>query len=164
MNKILMLGYLLLAVNSYSQTIEEEKYLEQAEASINDDVYGTFIKEVVKFRVSEDNLNEIYYNNLFIEKIGSAENSRETCSLNSKDFEKWAAKNLNKTKFSSVKEAIDTFSNYNKFSKLNEKKKAEINLKLNQYKQKYGLLIDQEFRRNLAKAEMNAFNNRFKNS
>lgn len=164
MKKLLILGCVLLGINSYSQTAEEEKYLKQAEASINDDVYGAFLKEVVKFKVSEDNLNEIYYNNLFIEKIGSVENNRETCSLSSKDFEKWATKNLNKTNFSSVKEALDTFDNYNKFTKLNKKKKAEISLKLDQYKQKYGLLIDKEFRSNLAKAEMNAFNKRFKNS
>lgn len=164
MKKLLILGCILFGINSYSQTAEEEKYLEQAEASINDDVYGAFLKEVVKFRVSENNLNEIYYNNLFIEKIGSVENNRETCNLNSKDFEKWVSKNLSKTKFSSVNEAVDTFNSYNKFAKLNEKTKTELNLKLDQYKLKYGLLIDQEFRSNLAKVEMNAFNKRFKNS
>lgn len=159
-----MLGCILLGMNSYSQTTAEEKYLEQAEASINDAVYGAFLNEVVKFKVSEDNLNEMYYNNLLIEKIGSVENTRETCSLNSKDFEKWATKNLSKTKFSTVEEALDTFNNYNKFTKLNEKRKDEISFKLDQYKQKYGILINQEFRSNLAKAELNAFNKRFKNS
>lgn len=153
-----------MGINSYSQTAEEEKYLEQAEASINDEEYGAFLKEVVDFRLSKDNLNEIYYSNNFIEKIGSVENNKETCSLNDKDFKNWASKNLKNTKFSSIDEAVDTFVNYKKFTKLNEQKKKEMNLKLDQYKQKYGLLIDQEFRSNLAKAEMNAFYKHFKNS
>ena len=164
MKKLLMFSCLLLGINSYSQTAEEEKYLEQAEASINDDAYGAFLKEVVKFRLSEDHLSEMYYNQTFIEKIGSVENNKETCSLSDKDFEKWVSNNLNKTKFTSVKDAVATFTNYKKFSKLNENKSKELNLKLDQYKQKYGLLIDQEFRSNLAKAEMNAFNKRLRNS
>lgn len=164
MKKILVLGCILLGLNSYSQTTEEKKYLEQAEASINDEVYGALLKEVVKFRLSDDYLNELFYNNTFIEKIASVENSREVCSLSDNDFEKWISNNLSKTKFSSVKEAVDTFTNYKKFSKLNESKSKELNLKLDYYKQKYGLLIDQEFRSNLAKAEMNALNKRFKNS
>jgi|SRR5690554_883745 len=164
MKKLLILGCILLGINSYSQTAEEEKYLEQAEASINDDVYGAFLKEVVKFRLSDDNLNEMYYSKNFIEKIGSVENSKQTCSLSDKDFEIWITDNLNKTQFSSVKEAVDTFTNYNKYTKLNERKNKEINLKLDEYKQKYGLLIDKEFRSTLVRAEMNAFNKRFKNN
>lgn len=163
MKKILVLSCILLGINSYSQTTEEQKYLEQAEASINDDVYGALLKEVVKFRLSENHLNELFYENIFIEKIDSVENSREIC-LSDQDFGKWISNNLSKTKFSSAKEAVDTFTNYKKFSKLNESKSRELNLKLDHYKQKYGLLIDQEFRSNLAKAEMNAFNKRFKNS
>lgn len=164
MKKNLVLGCILLGINSYSQTTEEEKYLEQAEASIDDDAYGALLKEVVKFRLSDDYLNELFYNNTFIEKIGSIQNSREICNLSDQDFEKWISNNLSKTKFSSTKEAVDTFTNYKKFSKLNESKSSELNLKLDHYKQKYGLLIDQEFRNNLAKAEVNAYNKRFKNS
>lgn len=164
MKKLLMIGCFLLGVNSYSQTTEEEKYLEQAEASINDDAYGAFLKEVVKFSLSDDNLNEIYYTDLFIEKIDSVENSRETCSLSDEEFEKWVSKNINKTKFTSVKSAVEIFSNYKKFVKLNEKTHKELNLKLDEYKEKYGLLIDQEFRSNLARAEVNALNKRFKSS
>lgn len=164
MKKLLILSCVLFGINSYSQIAQEEKYSEQAEASINDDVYGAFLKEVVKFRVSENHLNEMYYNKVFIEKINSVENNREVCSLSDEEFEKWVSKNIDKTKFTSVEDAVDTFSNYKKFSKLNEEMHKKLNLKLDHYKQIYGLLIDQEFRNNLSRAEINAFNMRFKNS
>ncbi len=163
MKKLIILSCLLLGINSYSQTVEEIKYREQLKASIQDEQYGADMKEIVKFSLSEDNLYEIYYNNNFIGKIGSVQNSRETCSLSDVDFEKWAQKNLDKTKFSSVKEAVEMFTNYRKYTKQNEQRHREINLKLEKYKEKYGLVIDQEFRTALASAEMNAYNKFFLN-
>ncbi|RRA96972.1 hypothetical protein [Paenimyroides viscosum] len=164
MMKILVLGCLLLTINSYSQTSEEIKFLEQAEAAMNDDVYTDFLDEVIKFRLSEDSLYEIYYTNSFTEKINSVENSRETCSLSDFEFEKWAEQNLNKTKFSSVKEAVDLFINLKKYTRLNESKNNEINLKLQDYKEKYGLLLHNEFTNGLARAEMNAYNKLFQST
>jgi|SRR5690554_3882801 len=104
MKKLIILSCLVVGINSYSQTAEERKYHEQLEVSIQDEKYGVDMKEILKFSLSEDNLYEIYYNNNFIGKIGSVQNSRETCSLSDVDFEKWAQKNLDKTKLSSVKE------------------------------------------------------------
>jgi len=164
MKKIFVLSCLLFVINSYSQTSEEIKFLEQAEAAMNDDVYTDFLDEVIKFRISENSLYEMYYTNTFIEKINSLENSRETCNLSDRDFEIWAEQNLNKTKFSSVKEALSLFVNQKKYAKLNELKNKEINLKLQDYKEKYGLLLNQEFINGLVRAEMNAYNKLFQNA
>lgn len=161
MKKMFILSCLLFAINSYSQTAEEIKFLKQAETAINDDVYTDFLDEVLKFRLSEDNLYEMYYTDSFIEKIGSIENSRETCSLSDQEFEKWAEKNLTKTKFSSVNEALNLFVNYNKYNKHNQLKNKEINLRLHEYKEKYGLLLNQQFMNGLVRAEMNAYNKLF---
>ncbi len=158
MREMLVLTCLLIGINSYSQMAEEIKFLEQAEVAINDDVYTDFVDEVIKFRLSEDSLYEMYYTNNFVEKINSVENNRETCSLSDREFEKWAEQNLTKTKFSSVKEALNLFVNQKKYTKLNQLKNKEINLKLQDYKEKYGLLLHQEFMNGLAKAEMNAYN------
>ena len=161
MKKIFALSCLLLVINSYSQTAEEVKFLEQAEAAMNDDVYTHFLDEVIKFRLSEESLYEMYYTNSFIEKINSVENSRETCSLSDSDFKKWTEQNLNKTKFSSVEEAVNLFVNQKKYIQLNQLKNKEINLKLQDYKEKYGLLLNQEFMNGLVKVEMNAYNKLF---
>lgn len=161
MKKLVIVISVLFGINGYSQiTIEEERrYSEQLNASIQDEQYGADMKEVVKFRLSKDNLYEIYYSNNFIDKIGSVQNNKETCSLSDKDFEKWVQENLDKTNFSSVQEAVEIFTNYHKYTKQNEQRHKEISLKLEEYKEKYGLLIDQEFRNNLIRAEMNAYRN-----
>ena len=158
MKKIIVLICILVGIGSYSQTAEETRFLEQAEAAMNDDSYTTFLDEVIKFRSSENSLYELYYNNSFLDKIGSVENSRNTCSLNDNDFKKWVTKNLNQTKFSSVEEAIDLFNGQKKYARLNETKNKEINLKLQEYKEKYGLLLHNEFMHALVQVEKNAYN------
>ena len=162
MKKIFVLCCLLIGMSGFSQTSEEVKFLEQAEAAMNDDSYTTFLDEVIKFRSSEDNLRELYYNNNFIEKIGSVENSRNTCSLSDDDFKIWVTKNLDQTKFSSVEEAIDLFKGQRKYTRLNENKNKEINLKLQEYIEKYGLLLHNDFMNALVKVEMNEYNKIFK--
>lgn len=160
MKKLIILSCVLLGLNCNAQT-EEEKYLQQLETSVQDDAYGAFLKEVVRFRISEDNLYERYYSENFIAKIADVENSKAVCSLDTSDFEKWVRTHLDETKFTSVEEAINVFINYRKYTAMNAQKHKDLYSQLDVYKEKYGLVIDRDFRSALVQAEMNAYNKLF---
>jgi len=158
MKKLIILSLFLIGINSSAQTTEEIQYMKQLEASSSDTKYKTFVKELLEFISSDANLKEAFYTDAYINSIGTVDNNREVCSLSNDDFEKWIKKNLNKTNFSSVDEAIDITTNYRKYKLQNEEINRENSLKIGEYKNKYGLIIHYDLLNKITLIELNGRN------